>query len=111
MVVEEHEGRLERLECLVHVLGVHRPSPGLSNGVPADIVPTMLGMDCLVALRLVLLAAGFLIIVPLGIVVAVSVLDNLGMLVGAFGWWGIAIFLVIPTLIVLFGRDDRPDRR
>ena len=56
--------------------------------------------DCLVTVRLVLLAAGVFVLFPLGVAVALGLLGDLGMLLDAFGWWGVAIFLA-PTVAIL----------
>jgi hypothetical protein len=62
-------------------------------------------------MRLLLLAAAAVLVLLVGLPIALGVVDDLGMLVGTFGWWGLAVFLVPTALILLFGQDDRPDRR
>jgi len=46
------------------------------------------------------LAIGVLVLIPLGLALLASVLGDLGMLIDAFGLWGIVIFLV-PTATML----------
>jgi hypothetical protein len=54
-------------------------------------------------MRLLLLAAGALaLVVFVGVPIALGVLDDLGMLLGAFGWWGLAIFLAPTFAIIAF---------
>lgn len=54
------------------------------------------------ATRLILFLAAVFILAPLGIALALSVLDDAAMLVSAFGVWGVAIFLALPAAIFVF---------
>jgi hypothetical protein len=47
------------------------------------------------------IAAGVLVIF-VGLPIALGVLDDLGMLLAAFGWWGLAIFLAPTAAIIAF---------
>jgi hypothetical protein len=54
-------------------------------------------------MRLLLLAAAALaLVVFVGVPIALGVLDDLGMLLGTFGWWGLAIFLAPTAAIIAF---------
>jgi hypothetical protein len=54
-------------------------------------------------MRLLLLAAAALaLVVFVGVPIALGVLDDLGMLLGTFGWWGRAIFLAPTAAIIAF---------
>ena len=54
--------------------------------------------------------AGLLVVLSIGAAVVWSVVGDARMLTGAFGIAGLALFLVVPALVLLFGRNDRPDR-
>ena len=52
--------------------------------------------------KILLGVAAVFVLIPLGVLVLVSVLDDLGMLVSTFGLWGIAIFLAPTAAILVF---------
>ena len=60
-----------------------------------------------------LVVLSLLLFVAIGVPVLFSVVDDAAMLTSVFGIAGLALFLVVPVLVLLFGRDglDRRDRR
>ena len=53
--------------------------------------------------RVVLYAAGVVILLPLGLGVLGSVLGDLGMLVDAWGLWGVPLFVAVPVTVYVGG--------
>ena len=56
--------------------------------------------------HVVVAALSLFVALVVGAIVVASIADVL-----ALGWFGLGLLLVVPVLVVLFGRDDRPDRR
>ena len=65
-----------------------------------------------VVARVVLYAAGAVILLPLGLGVLDSVLGDLTMLVDSWGLWGVPIFFAVPVTVYVGGSlmTPRPDR-
>ena len=55
------------------------------------------------AARIVLCAAGVLILAPMFVQVLASVLDDLAMLVDASGLWGVPLFFAVPVTVAVGG--------
>lgn len=60
--------------------------------------------------RVTLIVLALAIVVPVGVAVAWSVLGDAAMLVDELGVLGLALFLVVPLLVWLFGGPGRTDR-
>ena len=52
--------------------------------------------------RLLQLTGGLALFAVIGVPVLASVLDDAAMLVGAFGAWGLAFYLVTPAAVFVF---------